>query len=769
MPKTISLINFIPYTANMPGRSKINKAISLIIKKFPSNRVAYRNHKSLKKFVKCLCYAKIKHEEYCRNFFSNVQGFSMKAGKTMQTVMIVGAGKGGTSILKIIKETAVLDVKAMVDIDPDAEGLQLARKSGIPIGADWRQFMDQDIDIIIEVTGNEQVFIDIREARSKNTVLIPGSVAFLIAKLLEEKEELISKFRNETYKHDLIFNSTDDGMIVINNLNEIIVFNRSAERMTGIKRKDALGKKINEIITDSMLPRVMATRRIEANQEMTLANGLKIITTRIPMLGENNELMGAFAVFKDITEVVSLAEEITNLKDIQTMLQAIIQSSEEAISVVDENGKGILINPAYSRLTGLEEEKVIGKPATADISEGESVHMKVLQTRRAMRGVAMRVGPKRKDVIVNVAPVIVDGKLKGSVGVIHDVSEIQNLNRELNRARQIIRTLEAKYSFEDIIGISEEMTIAIEQARLGAKTPATVLLRGESGTGKELFAHAIHNASDRKYNKFIRVNCAALSESLLESELFGYEEGAFSGAKRGGKRGLFEEADKGSIFLDEIGELTANTQAKLLRVLQEHEITRVGGTKPISIDVRVIAATNVNLEKGIADGTFREDLYYRLNRMPIHIPSLRRRKEDIPLLCSRLIQKINQEYGRNVEGVTEQAVDKLMAYNWPGNVRELDNILGRAIIFMNYNETKIEERHIPDLGANNPSPSNEASEEAQNKSLTQMVEQYEAKVIRQTLQKLDGNKTKTAKMLGLSVRNLYYKLEKYEIAKDGMQ
>ncbi|WP_226618347.1 sigma 54-interacting transcriptional regulator [Cytobacillus firmus] len=687
----------------------------------------------------------------------------------MQTVMIVGAGKGGTAILKIIKETAVLDVKAMVDIDPDAEGLLLANESGIPTGADWRQFMKQDIDIIIEVTGNEQVFIDIREARSKNTVLIPGSVAFLIAKLLEEKEELISKFRNETYKHDLIFNSTDDGMIVINNQTEIIVFNRSAERMTGIKRKDALGKKINEIITDSMLPRVMATRRIEANQEMTLANGLKIITTRIPMLGENNELMGAFAVFKDITEVVSLAEEITNLKDIQTMLQAIIQSSEEAISVVDENGKGILINPAYSKLTGLEEEKVIGKPATADISEGESVHMKVLQTRRAMRGVAMRVGPKRKDVIVNVAPVIVDGKLKGSVGVIHDVSEIQNLNRELNRARQIIRTLEAKYSFEDIIGTSEEMTIAIEQARLGAKTPATVLLRGESGTGKELFAHAIHNASDRKYNKFIRVNCAALSESLLESELFGYEEGAFSGAKRGGKRGLFEEADKGSIFLDEIGELTANTQAKLLRVLQEHEITRVGGTKPITIDVRIIAATNVNLEKGIADGTFREDLYYRLNRMPIHIPSLRRRKEDIPLLCSRLIQKINQEYGRNVEGVTEEAVDKLMAYNWPGNVRELDNILGRAIIFMNYSETKIEERHIPDLGANNPSPNIEASEEAQNKSLTQMIEQYEARVIRQTLQKLDGNKTKTAKMLGLSVRNLYYKLEKYEIAKPGMQ
>ena len=383
------------------------------------------------------------------------------------------------------------------------------------------------------------------------------------------------------------------------------------------------------------------------------------------------------------------------------MLQAIIHSSDDAISVVDENGRGILINPAYTRLTGLTQEQVIGQPATADISEGESMHMKVLQTRRAVRGVAMRVGPNKKEVIVNVAPIIVKGKLKGSVGVIHDMSEIKSLNRELNRARQIIRTLEAKYTFEDIIGTSDELKLAVEQAKLGAKTPATVLLRGESGTGKELFAHAIHNASDRKYNKFIRVNCAAISESLLESELFGYEEGAFSGAMRGGKRGFFEEANNGSIFLDEIGELSANTQAKLLRVLQENEIIRVGGTKPISINVRIIAATNVNLEKGIAKGTFREDLYYRLNRMPIHIPSLRKRKEEIPELCERLIQKINRDYGRNVEGVTEAALLQLMGYDWPGNVRELENILGRAIIFMNYYENFIDVHHLPELKNNN--------------------------------------------------------------------
>jgi transcriptional regulator with PAS, ATPase and Fis domain len=288
-----------------------------------------------------------------------------------------------------------------------------------------------------------------------------------------------------------------------------------------------------------------------------------------------------------------------------------------------------------------------------------------------------------------------------------------------------------------------------------------------------LFAHAIHNASDRKYNKFIRVNCAAISESLLESELFGYEEGAFSGALRGGKRGLFEEANNGSIFLDEIGELSANTQAKLLRVLQESEIIRVGGTKPININVRIIAATNVNLEKGIAKGSFREDLYYRLNRMPIQIPPLRKRKEEIPVLCSRLINKINRDYGRNVEGVTKEALAQIMEYDWPGNVRELENILGRAIIFMNYNDTLIDINHLPELRNKTIriESSGMSSAEPLNlkKTLPEMVEEYEARIIQETLSRLNGNKTMTAKTLGLSVRNLYYKLDKYNLEKNSTQ
>lgn len=455
------------------------------------------------------------------------------------------------------------------------------------------------------------------------------------------------------------------------------------------------------------------------------------------------------------------------------MLEAIIQSSDEAISVVDEHGIGIIINPAYTRMTGLTREQVVGKPATADISEGESMHFKVLQTRKPVRGVRMKVGPNRRDVLVNVAPIIVEGILKGSVGVIRDVSEIQALTEELHRARQIIRTLEAKYTFEDIIGSSDEMHFAIEQAKLGAKTPATVLLRGESGTGKELFAHAIHNASNRKYNKFIRVNCAAISVSLLESELFGYEEGAFSGAKRGGKRGLFEEANNGSIFLDEIGELSTETQAKLLRVLQENEIVKVGGTKPVQINVRVIAATNVNLEKGMAEGRIREDLYYRINKLPIQIPPLRDRKEDIPLLSFYLLKKINQDFGRNVEGLTDAALGYLASYEWPGNVRELENILGRAIINMNFNEVIVDVHHIPHLEtkiidkkeSNIPIAINLEN----SWTLAEMIEDFEAKVIYFELNKNKGNKTKTAKELGISLRNLYYKIEKYNIANNSMQ
>ena len=688
-----------------------------------------------------------------------------------QKVLIIGAGEGGSTLLSLLQSSNIFKIIGIIDINPKAKGLQLAKEQNIATGDDVTPFLEANLDVMFDMTGDYHLHKVLLAKKHENTLLIPGDIAKIVTKLAYEKEDLIEKLKEQTQQGELILNSTHDGMIVVDKDGTIKLFNKSAARMTGYKTGEAIGKYILEVIPTSKLLRIVRTKQVEINQELTLDNGKKIITTRIPILKEDGEVQGAFAIFKDITEVVNLAEEVTDLKEIQTLLEAIIHSSEEAISVVDEKGRGLVINPAYTKLTGLSEDDIIGKPATTDIVEGESMHMKVLRTRRAVRGIHMKIGQKKRDVIVNVAPVIVDGILKGSVGVIRDVSEIRKLTHELNRARQIIRTLEAKYSFDDIVGTSDETMAAIEQAKLGANTPATVLLRGESGTGKELFAHAIHNGSNRKYNKFVRVNCAAISENLLESELFGYEEGAFSGARRGGKRGFFEEANNGSIFLDEIGELSASTQAKLLRVLQEKEIVKVGGTKAIPINVRVIAATHVNLEKAILKGEFREDLYYRLNKIPIQIPSLRQRKEDISVISERLIQKINQDYGRNVEGLTKSAIEYLQSYDWPGNVRELENILGRAIIFMNYNETYIDVQHLPPLHKEDQMDLKVSSllPELEEKSLDHLVTEFEGNIIHEYLEKFEGNKTKTAKALGISVRNLYYKLEKFDCAKNGMQ
>ncbi|WP_322535820.1 sigma-54-dependent Fis family transcriptional regulator [Bacillus altitudinis] len=690
----------------------------------------------------------------------------------MQRVLIVGAGQGGSALLETLLKTNTVQIIAIADLDLEAPGMDEAKKNGIETTTDWKEYIKDDIDIIIETTGSSAVLKELIEQKPEHAVIVPSSMAYVMSELMSEKQQLIQILKEQTYKHDRIFNATNDGMIFINMDEEVVLFNRSAAKMVGCSQKDAIGRHIREVIPNTKLPDILRSREPEFNQKQFLNQQIQIVTTRLPIIDDAGRMLGALSIFKDITDAVELAEEVTNLKEVRTMLEAIIQSSDEAISVVDEQGKGILINRAYTKMTGLTDKEVVGKPAGADISEGESMHLKVLETRRPVRGVRMKVGPNKKDVIVNVAPVIVDGILKGSVGVIHDVSEIQSLTNELNKARQLIRTLEAKYTFEDIIGESEQMLVALEQAKLGAKTPATILLRGESGTGKELFAHAIHNESDRKYNRFVRVNCAALSETLLESELFGYEEGAFSGARRGGKKGLFEEANQGSIFLDEIGEMTPSTQAKLLRVMQEKEIVRVGGTKAIPVDVRVITATNVNIEKAMAEGKFREDLYYRMNRYPISIPPLRQRLEDIESLSKRLIQKINLDYGRNVSGLTDRALHRLRSYSWPGNVRELENVLGRAMIFLNPQEEWIDEAHIAFMESEEHEEKEQqelAVSQFEGETLSDAVEAFEAQLIKQTLEKHQFNRTKTAKTLGISIRNLYYKMDKYQLAKDSMQ
>lgn len=561
-----------------------------------------------------------------------------------------------------------------------------------------------------------------------------------------------------------ILNSTHDAIIAVDNNGIIILFNTAAEKLVGVLSKDASGKFVRDVIATSRLPHVLNSGVAELNEQQELGNA-SIITNRVPVKDQHGRIVGAAAVFRDITEAQQLASEITYVKEMQELLEAIINATQDAISVVDDKEKVIMVNPVYTRLIGMSKEEVIGKSPAADIREGESVHLHVMRTLETVRGVPLRVGPANREVLVNAAPIIVNGRLRGSVAVAHDISEIKRLTEELARVKSLVNKGQARYTFDNIVAQSAAMCVAVEHARRAAATPVTVLLSGESGTGKELFAHAIHNASPRKARAFVRVNCAAIPETLLESELFGYEAGAFSGALKGGKRGLFEEANGGTLFLDEIGEISPAIQAKLLRVLQEKEIIRVGGVKPISVDVRIIAATNQNLESAISKGTFREDLYYRINVFPIAIPPLRHRIEELPLMVKYLLTKLNLEYGRSVQDISTAALAKLSEYSWPGNVRELENVLGRAVINMRVTEYVIEPVHLPPLSPKDGSINNNYQfvTLSPRRTLTEIAEETERLAIIAALAYNNGNRLETARQLGIATRSLYYKLAKHGI------
>ena len=563
---------------------------------------------------------------------------------------------------------------------------------------------------------------------------------------------------------EIILDSTHDGMIAVNEAGIVTLFNKAAGRITGLEGSEITGHRAVDVIPNTRLHIILSEGKPELNQQQILGKTV-IITNRVPVRNKEGRIIGAVAVFRDITEITALAEQVSDLWKARSLLEAIIEATEDAISVADDKGNTIIVNSAYTRITGLPKEAVLNKSVTVDIADGESMHMKVLQSGKPVHNVRMKVGPARKEVIVNVAPIFIDGKISGSVGVVQDISGIISLTEELSQAKKLLRHLKARYTCLDIMGNSPAMLRAKEQARMAAETPATVILRGDSGTGKELFAHAIHNASSRRKGQFVRVNCAALTESLLESELFGYEEGAFTGALKGGEKGLFEEANGGTIFLDEIGDISLSLQSKLLRVLQEKEIVRVGGTTPFTVDVRVITATNANLEKKVESGAFREDLYYRLNVFPIQIPALREHKEDIKPLAEHIIYKLNQEFGREVQRISDSAVQHLFDYDWPGNVRELENVLGRAMITMRPQDTIMELEHLPLLPCDRISSPPLPSVEVQ--PLEKVLNEAERNTVVRALKETKGNRTKAANLLGISMRSLFYKIEKHGLKSPG--
>ncbi|MGC8578835.1 MAG: nif-specific transcriptional activator NifA [bacterium] len=352
--------------------------------------------------------------------------------------------------------------------------------------------------------------------------------------------------------------------------------------------------------------------------------------------------------------------------------------------------------------------------------------------------------------------------LIGQAMKLNSIIEKQREDMEYEKSA-LLKELKSKYRPENIIGISPGIEEVFDIIDRVSPTKATVLIRGESGTGKELVARAIHFHSPRAGKPFIKMNCAALPDTLLESELFGYEKGAFTGAYET-KKGRFELAHEGTIFLDEIGELSLATQAKLLRVIQEKRFERLGSNRTIEVDVRIIAATNSDLEKAIKDRTFREDLYYRLNVVPIFLPPLRERKEDIPLLVEHFLMRFNKEHGKSLR-LSAGAMEFMINYSWPGNIRELENMIERAVIMTRGNIIDIDDLPLPMVSKLSEETNISYSPQRQNNNvkLPNAIEEIEKTKIIEALKKTGGVKAKAARLLGITQRQLGYKIKKYRI------
>jgi phosphotransferase system HPr (HPr) family protein len=443
----------------------------------------------------------------------------------------------------------------------------------------------------------------------------------------------------------------------------------------------------------------------------------------------------------------------------QERLQLILEAVQDGICVVDKNGEVTYVNPSYLRILHKTEAMIIGENVYEVAPNGN--RCSVLKT-----GIP-RIGSisHKKDgttIVANVNPIFVDGEIAGVVSVIKNITEIQTLMEKLNQIsakaeyleQELLRTKKTGKSFANYIGRSGRVVDVLAMASKAAQSAATVLIRGESGTGKELVAEGIHYASNRRKGAFIRVNCGAIPSTLLESELFGHEKGAFTGAIRR-KLGKFELADQGTIFLDEIGEMDKSMQVKLLRVLQQREFYRVGGEENIHVDVRIIAATNRPLEEMVEQGTFRDDLYYRLNVIPLLLPPLRERLEDIPLLTENFIARLREQAHKDVRGISPEAMAVLMDYRWPGNVRELENVMERVITLMESNYILPENLPSYLIGET-------AAREVKSFAADAILpwEEYEKQIIGNALKKC-GSFNAAGKMLKLTHKTVAAKARKY--------
>lgn len=458
-------------------------------------------------------------------------------------------------------------------------------------------------------------------------------------------------------------------------------------------------------------------------------------------------------------EARALAEARRKEQEDTEQLKTILETIKEGVIVIDTGGKVKIFNHMASDIFGLALHKGVGLPLPS-VMKGTGL-IKVLDTGEPELENIRRVG--NVDIVINSLPIIVNGRPCGAVATFKEATRIQDIDRKL-REKRYQKGFVARYRIEQIKTQSEKMKQLLHKTVVFAETDETICIVGETGTGKELLAQSIHQLSRRRENAFVAINCAALPESLLESELFGYEEGAFTGAKKGGKIGLFELADGGTIFLDEIADISQSLQTRLLRVLEEKEVMRVGGDRIVPVDIRIICSTYKDLAAEVRTGKFRRDLFYRLAVLKLHIPPLRNRLEDIPIIVESLLTK----HGKRDKRISPKMIERLKQYHWPGNVRELDSLIkaygilvGRKVsddsLLTELLEGLMHEDGVDSGRTDRIPPGSPVS--ASGRPLKEMVEDYEKEIIKKALQDCCFRKNEAAKRLGISINTLWRKLQ----------
>ncbi len=550
-----------------------------------------------------------------------------------------------------------------------------------------------------------------------------------------------------------LFDQMSQGILLLDSERRILALNRNAQALFGISEQAATGRYCWDITGFSLCSgecpfrEVLETGEARKSLDFECRQGAFCLNLT-PVHEETGELAAVMECVQDATVVKDLANR---LQQQQTMLaleteryRTVVNSIADGIYTVDLDMRLTGFSRSAERMTGYREAEVLGMPCNqvlrSSVCDTDCPLKWTLRHQQPVENctasLVARDGRRIPAFLSSDLLRDAEGHVCGCIGIIRDRSEVEALKAKLPN----------EYSFSDFVGKSKAMTEIFDRVRAVAATDATVLIQGESGTGKEILARAIHYRSGRKGGPFVKINCASLAESLLESELFGHEKGAFTGAVRE-KPGRFELAHGGTIFLDEIGDTSLALQAKLLRVLQEKEYERVGGIQTRKTDVRVIAATNKDLLKEIENGRFREDLYYRLCVVPMRLPPLRARKEDIPLLVEAFLQKFNARGERLLE-VTSRAMAMLMAYDWPGNVRELENAIEHA--YVTSNTGRVERQFLP-ASLHRALPQQAAR-------LEEVTDAEEQKIL-QVLEAHRWHKHAAARELGMSRTTLWRKLK----------